>query len=299
MTDEDAARLCSELGGLPLALSHAAAYLRRTRTVSINGYLQRLSERMSQAPKGVEYPQAVFATFRAAALRAEEESPGSIAVLCLSSFFSPDEIPERLLKVKVDGSIATLHPLLSDAAALDTSLGNPGRIEENLGALDHFSLIIFFIERRRFQMHRLVQAAGRALVEADISAWVMCAVQLVHAGLLNRDDAIKAINTDLDNIRYILRWAIENKKDVSGGASILNRLSTFWQATGKYAEAHRWYESVLALSDLVPKDLYTRLLLDAGAIEIFRDNFDRSSSYWKLQSRCCAHRIRYSFVPAR
>ena len=125
-------------------------------------------------------------------------------------------------------------------------------------------------------MHRLVQAAGRALVEADISAWVMCAVQLVHAGLLDRDDAIKAINTDLDNIRYILRWAIENKKDVSGGASILNRLSTFWQATEKYAEAHRWYESVLALSDLVPKDLYTRLLLDAGAIEIFRDNFDRS-----------------------
>ena len=94
VTDEDAARLCSELGGLPLALSHAAAYLRRTRTVSINGYLQRLSEHMSQAPKGVEYPQAVFATFRAAALRAEEESPGSIAVLCLSSFFSPDEIPE-------------------------------------------------------------------------------------------------------------------------------------------------------------------------------------------------------------
>ena len=232
ITDDDAARLANELGSLPLALSHAAAYLRRTRTVSVDKYIKRLSEHMAQAPTGVDYPQAVFGTFRAAALRAEEESPGAIAVLCLSSFFAPEDIPEKLFGAGGNGSATGLRPPLPEAASLEATLGNADRIEENLGALDHFSLIAFFIERRRFAMHRLVQAAGRALIAADLPAWVECAVALVNAGVLEREDAIKTIEADLDNIRSVLRWSIDHRADVAGGAAMLNRLSTFWQATG-------------------------------------------------------------------
>ena len=45
-------RIANELGRLPLALSHAAAYLKRRRAVTADIYLAELSRHMKEAPKG-------------------------------------------------------------------------------------------------------------------------------------------------------------------------------------------------------------------------------------------------------
>ncbi len=71
LTDDDARSIATELGCLPLALSHAAAYLRDCVTVTAADYVDALVEHMNTAPEDAEYPRAVFATFQQAISDAE------------------------------------------------------------------------------------------------------------------------------------------------------------------------------------------------------------------------------------
>jgi len=65
---EQAAVLAKELGYLPLALSHAAAYCRARKATDFKEYLEKLSERVKQDPdprsrEGRDYPRSVYNTF--------------------------------------------------------------------------------------------------------------------------------------------------------------------------------------------------------------------------------------------
>ena len=74
LSDAALTRIANELGCLPLALSHAAAYLKRKRAVTADIYLAELSRHMKEAPKGAAYKASVFATFQLAMEQAEAES---------------------------------------------------------------------------------------------------------------------------------------------------------------------------------------------------------------------------------
>ena len=61
--DQDGARrLAADLGRLPLALDHAAAYCKRTR-MAFDAYAKLLPELIKRVPKGADYPRSVSATF--------------------------------------------------------------------------------------------------------------------------------------------------------------------------------------------------------------------------------------------
>ena len=64
---EQAAALAKELGYLPLALSHAAAFC-RARDTNFKDYLEKLAERVKEKPDrrsraGKDYPWSVYETF--------------------------------------------------------------------------------------------------------------------------------------------------------------------------------------------------------------------------------------------
>ncbi len=170
---EGAIELAKALGRLPLALSHASAYLRRRQTVTPAAYLQALQRHMSDAPKGAEYDRSVFATFLAAAEQAEEDADGAAAILALAAFFGPDDVPVELFEQDPE-----LYP---DVISIVLTL--PGQLDEALGALAHFSLIDYDAATRTFSLHRLVQAATRdALAEDETRALSASAVKVMaHA----------------------------------------------------------------------------------------------------------------------
>ncbi len=151
LSDAALTHIATELGRLPLALSHAAAYLKRNRAVTADTYLAELSRRMQEAPKGAAYKASVFATFQLAMEQAEAEAPGARAVLTLAAFFAPDAIPEELFAQAPGIYPPALQPL---AASLP-------RLREAIGALDRLSLAKFDPAKRTFSVHRLVQAAAR------------------------------------------------------------------------------------------------------------------------------------------
>ena len=163
--------LAEVLGCLPLALAHAAAYLRHRRTVAVDAYLGDLSRHMSRAPKDADYQKAVYATFQAAIADADTEAPGAAAMLSLAAFFAPNDIPEELFQQKPGHYPVELTPLVNE----------PRRLAEALGALDDLSLVDFLPQSRTFSVHRLVQAAARDQLAVAREAWALHAANALFA----------------------------------------------------------------------------------------------------------------------
>lgn len=115
LIETDAQAIAEELGCLPLALFHAAAYLRKRKNKTAVAYLENVVRRMREAPREAEYSRAVFATFQEAADDAEAEATGARDVLALSAFYAPDAIPEELFQQPPQCYSPTMSELVADS----------------------------------------------------------------------------------------------------------------------------------------------------------------------------------------
>jgi hypothetical protein len=171
LSETQLGELAEVLGRLPLALSHAAAYLRRRKAVTIKDYLDDLDRHMSELPKDAEYRSPVYATFRAALLQAEQETSGATALMSLAAFFASVDIPEELFRQNAALYGQDLEPVVA----------KPARLAELLGVLDDLSLIDFEPEARTFSTHRVVQAAARDALGSDRDTWGQRAVDIAFS----------------------------------------------------------------------------------------------------------------------
>ena len=94
-----ALELAGELGGLPLALEQAAAYVQASGE-SLAGYLALFRQRRADLlgrgePTG--YPETVATTWRLAFEELQQAAPGAAGLLRLLAFCAPEAIPLRLL----------------------------------------------------------------------------------------------------------------------------------------------------------------------------------------------------------
>ncbi|HEV3290003.1 MAG TPA: tetratricopeptide repeat protein [Streptosporangiaceae bacterium] len=209
--DEQAAtELATELGGLPLALEQAGAYIQASGD-SLVGYLtlflQRRPEMLVRGePAG--YSKTVASTWELAFDRLQT-APGAVGLLRLLAFCAPEAIPLRLLlqpSPGLDGRLGedvapVLAPLLQDPLAASDAIG----------ALRRYSLVTPAADGS-VSVHRLVQAvtadqmpaklagewrqAAATLIEAAIpgdttlpETWLACAALLPHAQAGLADDS--------------------------------------------------------------------------------------------------------------
>lgn len=100
-----AAVLAGELGCLPLALRHAGAYIRQTRT-SIDGYLRRLRQQpaavLAEAPAD-KSGLAVARTWTLTMSAVAAQSPLALDVLRILACLAPDDLPRRVLQPLANG----------------------------------------------------------------------------------------------------------------------------------------------------------------------------------------------------
>jgi tetratricopeptide (TPR) repeat protein len=250
--DETNARVLAEaLGGLPLALAHAAAYLRGTRTVTPRRYLERVVERMAFAPRNAEYPRSVFATFQTAIAEAERQAPGSAATLCFASWFAPSAIPEELFRQSCE-ACAGLRPALPDgpvALELVEVLGDDTLTDEALGALDRLSLVAFAETDRSYNVHRLVQLAARDLVRDAALAWNRCAIAAAAAAFGSVEfDAWPQCERVLPHARAALDQLPSDAMFLPAGL-LANRCGTYLRMRAAYAEAEPLLRRALAICE--------------------------------------------------
>ena len=211
--DRQAARdLAGLLGGLPLALEQAAAYITAAGD-TIAGYLALFRKRRAELlargePLG--YGKTVATTWTLAFGQLEQSAPSAVGLLRLLSFCAPEAIPLRLVLQSFGGLIKQLGPDV--APVLVPLLEDPLVRDDVIAALRRYSLITPALDGS-VSVHGLVQVitlnqipaehrpqwrqAAAALIEAAIPAntksprtWPVCATLLPHAQRVLADHSV-------------------------------------------------------------------------------------------------------------
>jgi hypothetical protein len=174
-----AGELAAELGGLPLALEQAAAYM----TVSgrdMHGYLELFRRRRRELlarGEAAGYGRQVATTWALAFDQLEQAAPAAIGLLRVLACCAPEQAPLRLLlrpQPQPAGPLpAGLLPLLEDPLAGDDAVA----------ALRRFSLISAPRDGL-VSVHRLVQAVVMDQLDNDQArAWRQAARAVIEAAL--------------------------------------------------------------------------------------------------------------------
>ena len=180
--------LADLLGGLPLALEQAAAYV-RTVGDTLAGYLALFRHRRAEMlargePAG--YDKTVATTWGLAFDRLQHTEPGAAGLLRLLAFCAPEAVPLRLLlqpRPDLAGRLGedvanVLWPVLEDELAS----------RDAVAALRRYSLVTPAADGS-VSVHRLVQAVTADQMPAELaSQWRQAAAALIEAAIPDDTD---------------------------------------------------------------------------------------------------------------
>jgi len=173
-----AKKITQELGGLPLALDQAGAYLEETG-YGLSDYLQIYQQHQAELLKKrggliTDHPESVATTWSLSFERVEQKNKAAADLLRLCAYLAPDAIPRELLIQGASHLGTHLEPTVSDAFLL-------GQAIEVLRA---YSLIGYNPRTSTLSMHRLTQAVLRKSMDApNRKCWAERVVRVVHIAL--------------------------------------------------------------------------------------------------------------------
>jgi tetratricopeptide (TPR) repeat protein/DNA-binding XRE family transcriptional regulator len=166
------------LGGLPLALDQAGAYILETHCALADYlplYEQRradLLRRRGSVPS--DHPESVTVTFSLAIERVQRKNRAAVELLRICAFLVPDAIPEDLITKGAEH----LGSLLQTVAA------DPFAFNEAIEELLNYSLVYRDPGTHRLTIHRLVQAILKDGMDKGVQQqWIQRAVKAVNAAL--------------------------------------------------------------------------------------------------------------------
>jgi tetratricopeptide (TPR) repeat protein len=288
--DTAAARAIAEtVGGLPLALEQAAAYLIENPWRGLADYASLLQSRMAELlreGKPDDYPLPVASTWDLSFQRIEQKQPAAADLLRLCAFLAPDDIPVTALKAGGGELPDGLRSALEDEIASDRVVG----------ALHDYSLI----DRQDdgLRVHRLVQWMVRESLDTgqreqwmgtairllgsvfpgqveEPAEWPLCARLLPHAQAafgLSEEEAAAAAEPEATS------W-------------LLDAVGCYLRTRADYALARPLLERALTINDRVlgPDHPTTAtglnnlglLLQDLGQLEAARPYLERALAIWE------------------
>ena len=236
-----AAQLSEEIGGVPLALDQAGAYIEQNRC-SLTTYLDLFKMRRAgllrtSAPRVVGLDESVAVTLSLCLDHIISANPIAAELLELCSAFNLDVIPEEI----ITRGAPELGPMLK-------TLASPVRYDDALAPLFSFSLVskdsdtetlavrryvqIFFSERdqtqtRRRWDERVVLALARVFPPPEFTNWHQCERLLPFASLARE-------LVDQQGLRS------------RSAGRLLNDVGVYLSQTGRLAVAEQFYESSLS-----------------------------------------------------
>src|SRR5260221_483946 len=276
------------LGGLPLALDQAGAYIEETGC-GVSGYLKRyhadrfslLQRRGSQVK---DHPEPVATTWSLSFEKIEQSHPAAADLLRLCAFFHPDNIPEEFFSEGAPSFMPSLKSLAGNLIALD----------EAIEALRTYSLIRRHPETNTLSIHRLVQAVLKDAMEkahqplcakraistvsqvfpiATVDNWPVCERYVLHAqscvslisqcnftfeatSLLYLTGSYLQDRLEYEEAERLYQHALSIEEQVHGAdhpdtATSLNNLAGLYHTQGKYAEAEPLYQRALTICEQV------------------------------------------------
>lgn len=253
----DAKTLIRILEYIPLAITHAAAYIAvRAQTISTYLELFRESEEnqahllssqgaivMRDMRRDGSVSSAVITTWQISFEQIRKMSPEATELLSLMAMFDRQGIPESILydsrnKLQFEDAVA---PLTSYSLIKVQTTKQP---EQQ-------------VEQPLFEMHDLVQIATRKWLEAQkqVGWWQKVSLHIMAASFPGGDhETWTTCRVLLPHARKVLNYILEDTEATLDRSCIANRIVWFLYLTGGYVEAENigratlvWREKILGV----------------------------------------------------
>lgn len=241
-----AAELVSALGGLPLALDQAGAYIEETGC-EFSDYLQRYTQQRTQVLDrrgafSTDHPHSVASTFLLACQQVTQRKPDALELLYFCAWLSPDAIPEELFLALPTCSEPVLGPVAADRFQFDQALR----------VLLSLSLVRRHPESQMLSMHRLVQVVLRETMnEQERTRWLLRPLQVL-AHLFPEVNALSS-NEVWSQCERLLPHVLAVAAAHTDGpgtqevAVVLRKAADYLCERGQYKQAEPLYERVLTI----------------------------------------------------
>jgi tetratricopeptide (TPR) repeat protein len=230
VANTEAVTLVQALEGIPLAITHAAAYIRARERVTIAVYLDLFRESEANQEsllnnndakdlrRDSSTRDAVITTWQVSFNQIQKTNPEAADLLALMSMFDRQGIPERLLH---DG----MRRL---------------QFEEAIAPLLSFSLIRGQLEQKSFEMHRLVHLSTRKWVElsGQLQRWRSVAIKIIARVFPSGEyETWSECLELLPHSTAVLSHTPGDDRAVVDGAAIKTNLGWYLLLRGEYATA--------------------------------------------------------------
>jgi tetratricopeptide (TPR) repeat protein/transcriptional regulator with XRE-family HTH domain len=281
--------IAQAMGGLPLALDQAGAYIEETKC-GLDAYLTRyqtlgvalLHERGETAS---DHPAEVVGTFLLSLEKVEQANPAAADLLRLCAFLAPDAIPEEIITKGAAELGSVLESVAVDSFKLDKAIKQLLRYSLVRRNRDTKTLTIhrlvqavvkneMFKDTQRQWAERAVRAVNLVFPEVEYKTWPLCQRYLSHsrvcAELIEHWDMISLEAARLINqagiysyergqykeAEPLLQRAVANREQLLGSnhpdvARTLYYLAELYGTQGKYQEAEALHQRVLMIREQV------------------------------------------------
>ncbi len=256
-----AKELSEEMGGLPLALAQAGAYIEEV-SCTPQDYRRLYQIRRTELLKergGVmpDHPEAVATTWSLAFQKVEQGNPAASDLLRFCAYLAPDAIPEEI----ISNGAPHLGPQLAPVAA------DPYLLNEAIQALGAYSLLSRDSRTHLLSVHRLVKAVLRESMTTEAEkVWKQRVVLAVNAGCPNVQDVAQweACEQWLPHALVCATWIEQEQINIVESAALLLLAGYYLHHRARYGEAEPLYQRALAIHEqqLRPEDPDTAIFLN-------------------------------------
>ncbi len=239
------------LGGLPLAIDQAGAYLEETHCTLLD-FWQYYQTHQSyllcrRGEQSLDYPLSVSTMLRISLEKIERCNPAVLDLLQCCAFLHPDAIPLALFVQAGE----TLGPTLAAAAQED------GALDALIAYLLQYSLIRRNSDAQHISMHRLVQVVIKEDMAPSLrQMWVERVTAAVTALFPPHDkaqaDYWQACERLLPHALVCIAAGDQCSTDPATRASLMNHVAHYQANLARYAEADRLHRCVLLLCEQLP-----------------------------------------------
>jgi tetratricopeptide (TPR) repeat protein len=244
-TDAAVAReISAQVGGLPLALDQAGAYIDETgcKLEDYSALLQLRSKELAQK-RGVPYPESppVVAAFLISLERMARQNQAAAELLNTTAFLAPDAIPEEIF---TEGA-AELGPVLRAAA------DDPSQWNEAIGAALKVSLLERNPVERLLAVHPMVQAVAKSRMDAgECAQYAGQVVRAVNAAFPHPEFAAWDKCERLVPSAQVCAVLLDEYQLASPDAArLLNNAGLYLKQRARYEEAEPLYRRTLAVAE--------------------------------------------------
>jgi len=270
-----------ELGGLPLALDQAGAYIEETGCGLLDYlhlYQQRRRELLGlRKSLTAEHPEPVTTTWSLSFQKIEEANRAGSALLRVCAFLAPDAMAEEIFIEGAPHLGSVLEPVATD----------PLKWNQTLEEVRRYSLLKRHTATKTLSIHRLVQAVLRdKMTPQEQRQWAERAIRAVNAVF----PAAVELETWARCERYLPQAQVcaqlleQYDLAFAEAAGLLHEMGLYLVEHARYAEAERYLRQALQIKQKVLPAEHSETattLHELGRVSWNQGRYAEAERYWQ------------------